>query len=102
MAHVVKKDPGDTEDYIIDLAPKTNGRPKGTDYLAAGETIDSVVVTADTGITADAGTLTDTNTSVTVRVSGGTAGEEYDIVVASTLSTGRIKERTITVLVEQA
>jgi len=96
----VIKDPSAVLDYKVDLAPLTNSRRGATsDWLASGETISSITVTADSGITVDSSSITDTDTSATVWLSGGTAGSEYDIAVEITTSASRTDERTFRVKV---
>lgn len=96
MAQTYLKDPDATLDYKFDWANTTNG---GTvaDWLASGETIASFVIDADTGITVASSSRTDTNTSVTVWLSGGTAGNTYAVrcEITTDNSTARKDERTI-------
>lgn len=60
--------------YTIDWSP----------YLLTGETVSSVSYSTPTGITSD--TTSNTTTSSTQRVSGGTVGETYKIEVTATMS----------------
>lgn len=85
------KDPDATLKYKFDWSS----------WLATGETISSQVITAETGITADSGTITDTNTSVTVVLSGGTVGAVYDVACKITTSNSQIDERTIKIKCRQ-
>jgi hypothetical protein len=94
MAAAFLKDPSAVLDYKFDWAALTNG--SGTeDWLASGETISTKTVTATTGITIDSSTITDTNTSVTVWLSGGTAGNEYTVTCRIVTSSSRTDERSI-------
>lgn len=79
------KDPAATLDYSLDWR----------DWLAAGETVSSHVVTAPAGITL----VSDSAASgiVSFRLSGGTAGRHYDITVEITTSIGQVDQRTIRV-----
>lgn len=96
------KDPNAVLDYKFDWKPLTNGAPGGTsDWLAASETIASKTVTVQTGLTKDSDALTDSNTSVTVWLSGGTAGETYEVACKITTSAGRTDKRTIKIQVTQ-
>lgn len=98
------KDPNAVLDYKTDWAPLTNARTgAASDWLASGETITGKTVTADSGITVDSSSITDTGTSVTVWISGGTAGSEYDIGVRVTTSAtpARVDERTFRIKVAQ-
>lgn len=93
------KDPDAVLDYMVDFAPETNGRICAeSDWLQAGETILSHTVTADSGITVDSSSLTDSATSVTVWLSGGTLGVDstqvYSVMVHIVTSAGREDERT--------
>ena len=94
------KDPDAVLDYKTDWAPLTNGRIGAvSDWLASGETISSTTITEETGITVDSDSITDSGTSVTVWLSGGTAGAEYDIGVRIVTSDSRTDERTFRVKV---
>lgn len=96
MADTFIKDPSAVLDYKFDWKALTNG--SGTsDWLAVGETISTKTVTASSGITADSSTITDTNTSVTVWLSGGTHGVDYAVTCRIVTSAGRIDERTVTI-----
>jgi hypothetical protein len=99
MATTFLKDPADVLDYVFDYKALTNGRGR-SDWLETAETLSTKTVTADTGITVDSSTLTDTNTSVTVFISGGTASKDYEIFCTVTTSLGRTKKKTIMVKVD--
>ena len=94
------KDPDAVLDYKFDWAASTNGTGD-SDWLAAGETISSHTIDADTGITVDSSAQTDTNTSVTVWLSGGTAGNTYSVRCEIVTSASRTDERTMKILVEE-
>lgn len=94
------KDPDSTLDYKFDWKAETNG--SGTsDWLAAAETISSHTIDADTGITVDSSTATDTNTSVTVWLSGGTAGTDYAVRCEIVTNAARTDERTMMIAVQE-
>jgi len=94
------KDPDAVLDYKFDWKALTNGADGATsDWLASGETISSYTITASAGITVDSDSQTDTNTSVTVWLSGGTAGNDYTVACKIVTSVGRTDERTITISV---
>jgi len=93
------KDPSAVLDYKYDWAALTNGTGS-SDWLAAGETIATRTVTVETGITKDSDAITDANTSVTVWLSGGTAGTEYTVACLIVTSAGRTDERSILIQVE--
>ena len=92
------KHPNDVLDYVFDFAPKTNDTEGGdSDWLASGETIASKTVTVDDGITKDSDTITDSNTSVTVWLSGGSDETDYDIYCEATTSASRKITKKMTV-----
>ena len=97
-----EKDPSAVLDYVFDWASLTNERTDATsDWLGSGETITSKTVTAETGITVDSSSLTDSNTSVTVWLSGGTAGSNYIVACRIVTSAGRTDERSKRILVRE-
>lgn len=96
----VHKDPDAVLDYRFDWAPLTNGRGR-SDWLASGETITSRTIVAESGITVDSSSITDAGTSVTVWLSGGTAGVDYEVTCRVTTSESRTDDRTMTVMVRQ-
>ena len=81
------KDPDAVLDYKIDWLA----------WLAFGETISSKTVTATTGLTVDSSTITDSSTSVTIWLSGGTAGASYTVTCQIVTSASRTDERSITI-----
>jgi hypothetical protein len=91
------KDPDAVLDFRWDWAPLTNERGR-SDWLASGETITAREIVAETGITVDTSSNTDTGTSVTVWLSGGTAGNDYDVTCRVTTSAGRVDDRTLVIL----
>jgi len=82
------KDPEATLDYIFN-------------WLAwlDGDTITTQVVTIDDGATVNSSAITDTDTSVTAFVSGGTVGRSYVLSCKITTVGGRTDERSLTILV---
>ena len=68
-------------------------------WLAEGETISSRVVAADTGITVDSSSITDSNTSVTIWLSGGTENTDYHVTCRIATSANRTDERRIRIKV---
>lgn len=97
---IYSKDPSAVLDYKFDWANTRNGGDV-SDWLAVGETIVSAIVTVDSGITKDSDSLTDTNSSVTVFLSGGTAGVSYTVACRITTNStpARTDERSITISV---
>lgn len=97
MADTFTKDPSAVLDYKFDWKALANGSG-ASNWLAAAETISTKTVTASSsGITVDSSALTDTNTSVTVWLSGGSAGADYTVTCRIVTSAGRTDERTITI-----
>ncbi len=94
------KDPVAVLDYKFDWKTKSNGRGY-SDWLGTTETITSFVVAVPAGITLDSSTATDTNTTVTAWLSGGTAGTDYTVACKIITSEGRTDERSITIKVAE-
>lgn len=67
------------------------------DWLDAGETIVDSVMTVSAGLVLDSDT--NSTTTATAWLSGGTAGTVYSVANRITTSVGRVDERTITVRV---
>ena len=88
MSQVFIKDPDAVLDYGVDWSK----------WLAAGETILSHTITAETGITKDSDSEADG--AVTIWLSGGTAGERYN-VACKIVTLTRTDERTIIIKCEQ-
>lgn len=81
------KDPSELLDYVEDW----------DDYwLAAGETISTSTWTAASGITVSSSS--NTTTTATVWLSGGTHGQEYLVTNRITTSAGRTGERSIKII----
>ena len=93
------KDPDAVLDYKFDWAAETNGSGP-SNWLASNETISSYVVTAAAGLTKDSDSRTDENTAVTVWLSGGTDGINYNVACKIVTSSSRTDERTVTVKVQ--
>jgi len=100
MSSFFTKDPNAVLDYVFDWAASTNGTGS-SDWLATAETISTKTITSTTGITVDSSSITDSNTSVTVWLSGGTAGTDYEIACKIVTSASRTDERTITIMVRE-
>jgi hypothetical protein len=93
-----KKDANATLDFAFDWKLLTNGRTNAkSDWLASGETILSYEITAQDGITLDSDSATDD--TVTVWLTGGTAGTWYTVACKITTNAGRIDERTMNIRV---
>ena len=92
------KDPAAVLDYRFDWAALTNGTGE-TDWLATGETISTSTVTATSGLTVDSSSIVSGSTAVVAWLSGGTAGQAYEVTNRIVTSGGRTDERTITLKV---
>lgn len=93
------KDPNSVLDYKFDWKALTNGSGD-SDWLQSSETISSKTVTPSSGITVNSSSITDANTSVTVWLSGGTAGKTYTVTCQIVTSLSRTDERTMTIVVK--
>ena len=101
MPLIFLKDPNAVLDYKFDWKAETNGNGD-SDWLASGETIeDTYTVTVGEGITKDSDARTDTNTSITIWLSGGTAGVDYEVACKIITSDSRTDERTIKIQVRE-
>ena len=83
------KDPDAILDYSINWSS----------WLVTGDTITTSTWTAEAGIMIDSDT--NTTTATTVWLSGGTAGESYDVTNHIVTDDGREDDRTITILVRE-
>jgi hypothetical protein len=83
MTDTFIKDPNAVLDYQWDWSL----------WLHAAETISSVTVTPAPGIVVDS--HSNTNSTVTVWLSGGTDGNGYSVVCSITTNQGRTDDRTI-------
>jgi hypothetical protein len=98
MARTFVKDPDAVLDFRWDWRALTNGTGS-SDWLADGETISSYTVTVPSGITLDSDSEADG--AVTAWLSGGVAGEDYDVTCSIVTSAGREDDRTITIRVKE-
>jgi hypothetical protein len=85
----VTKDPNAVLDYQFDWS----------DWLADGDTLSASTWTPASGITVDSSART--TTTATVWLSGGTAGQVYEVVNHVTTVDGRQDDRTLRVRVRQ-
>jgi hypothetical protein len=85
------KDPDAELNYVFDWSS----------WLPSGVTISSQTTTVQTGLTLESESITDSSTSVTVKISGGTSGSDYSVANKVTLSDGQVDERTIYIRVRQ-
>ncbi len=100
MPSTFLKDPDAVLDYKFDWAALTNGSGD-SDWLGSGETISTFTLTVDSGLTRDSEGKTDTNTSITFWLSGGTAGVDYAVACKIVTSDSRTDERTMKFQVRQ-
>lgn len=83
------KDPDERLDYTMDWDV--------LDYLAAGETIATSAWSVPAGIT-QYGTASNTTTTATIWLEGGTHGQEYIVSNLITTSASRKAERSIKIV----
>lgn len=91
MADKFVKDPNAVLDYVINWASWL--RWLGVD------TISSSSFTVPTGLTEDS--ESNTTTTATVWLSGGTAGVTYEVINRIVTAGGRTEERTLTIYVQE-
>ncbi len=89
VAPTFVKDPDAVLDYTVNWS----------DWLATGETISTSAFTVDSGITKDS--ESNTTTTGTVWLSGGTAGTRYEVTHRITTSDSRTDDRTFFVQVAE-
>lgn len=85
------KDPNALLDFSVDWSP----------WLAADETVASAVVTVPAGLIKDRDETVMPTGLITVWLSGGTAGTNYDVGFRVTTNQGRVDERSMTIKVSQ-
>lgn len=89
------KDPDAVLDFVWDWRQNTN-RSTGTDWLASGETIASATVSVVSGdVVVDSSGLTDSSSSVTAWLSGGTDGTDAEVRCRIITSDSRTDDRTL-------
>jgi hypothetical protein len=103
MAEIWLKDPDETVQYKFDWAPLRNGNGD-SDWLDSStspqETISSYTLTAESpGLTVTADSLADSNSSVSLKLSGGSEGSTYDVTCQVVTSAGQTAERTARVII---
>lgn len=81
--NVFDKDPNAVLDYLWDWS----------DWLAASETISTAVFTVPAGLTLSS--QSNTTTTATVFLSGGTVGAGYQVTLRITTNQGRTEDRSI-------
>lgn len=102
--HAPSKDPNNVEPYFFVWCDVSGTNVSGDTGELQGATISSYTVTAQTGITKDsdnknavtiAGVSYGISTVVTVWVSGGTAGNNYEILCRIVTSDSRTLDQTM-------
>ncbi|HHB12214.1 MAG TPA: hypothetical protein ENK62_03330 [Chromatiales bacterium] len=88
MAQIFLKDPDSTLDYVIDWSSWL-----GSDTIASS----SWTVPAGLTMTSES----NTTTTATVWLSGGSAGSSYQVTNRITTAAGRVDERSITIEVQE-
>lgn len=111
--YAIPKDPNSVEPYFFVWCDKDGTNTGGATDTGElqGATISTKTVTAGSGITADSSSLAAVtikgvsyaiNTVVTVWLSGGTDGTDYDILCRITTSDSRTLDKTMIVPVRAA
>lgn len=83
MPQFMEKDPNSKRDFSVDLSG----------VLPTGVTISTVTWVVPSGLVSEA--VSNTTTVATIRLSGGTLGETYQVVCRTTWSNSEIDDRTI-------
>lgn len=101
----IYKDPNATLDYGFDLSPSPSPI-QPVPWLESGETVTSLTVTPDSGITVDSSAViansSGTPASLLVAwISGGSLGTVYNVKFEFTTSLGRTDNRTMQISVIQ-
>ena len=95
--NVFLKDPSATLDYVWDWRAKTHGVADAVgDWLAVGETINTVSVTASAGLTVKS--YSELDGAVTAWISGGSM-PRGSVACEITTSMGRVDERSIILVI---
>ena len=76
MTTLAAKKPNEAKNYTFDLAPRLDAQSIAISTI--------VSVTADSGLTVDSSALSSDSKSITVRLSGGTAGAIYKVTAQFT------------------
>ena len=95
------KDPDAVLDYPINWASSdgtNDGSSSDTGWLQ-GDTISTATFTVDSGITKDS--ESNTTTTATVWLSGGTAGQRYTVTCRITTTSGRTEDQSIQIICKE-
>jgi hypothetical protein len=100
---IIEKDPDAVLDYKFDWRALTNQADGAvSDWLEAGETITTgFSIEATNGITVDSSSRSNSNTSITVWLSGGTVGQTYAVRCRIVTTNGRTDDRTLYIKVKE-
>lgn len=93
------KDPDAVEDFSVDWDHASATAAAGTGYLATGETITASTWTVPAGLTQATPAPSQAAGKTTVWLSGGTLGQDYDVVNHITTNQGRQADKTVRVKV---
>ena len=93
------KDPDATLDYGFDWNRSATSAAAGSGYLAAAETITTSTWVVASGLTQS--NASNTPTTTTIWLSGGTDGTDYLVTNRIVTSAGRTDDRSFTVRVRQ-
>nr|WP_132454164.1 hypothetical protein [Paraburkholderia sp. BL8N3] len=98
------KDPSAVLDYALDLAPSPSINTKP--WLADGETVTLLTVTADAGLTVNSSSIMANSRGITdsllvAWLAGGTPGATYKVRFAFTTNQGRTDCRAMPVKIAQ-
>ena len=102
LVQMEAKDPLTRRKYTVNMASvdaTNDATTKDTGFLQS-RTISSIVVTTPTGITLVSSS--NTTTSFTLEVSGGTANSNYEFDVLVTLSTSEVENVTVSIQIRDA
>lgn len=104
MANRWTKDPDETLQFKFDWAPLANGNGDSNWLDRTNSPLESIstqtVTNVDSpGLTINSSSITDSGTTVTVSLSGGSAGAKYRIKNHITTSSSQVAERTVVVRV---
>lgn len=93
MLGTKQKAPADVLDYDVDY----------TNWIATGDSITTAVATADKPEEIEVESVqVSSEAIVKVWLSGGTAGETYEITVTASTDAGRVKEESFKIRVKEA
>lgn len=95
------KDPQETLDYSVDWNRSESGAASGTGRLVDGETISASTWDVPAGLTQASPAPSNTATTTTIWLSGGTLLEHYDVTNHVTTSQGRHYDHTVPIVIRE-